>query len=198
MQNVFTFFILKIISYGKSTSFCDTWWNKIGVFSIICNVTQINVFTRHLEIRKHLIRLSISLISIFDTFFLPKYITTEHKDPNAFLIWLQLDNNQRPNNLLLFMKMWFKNKFTKAPKHQVLWNLPSKAVIFFSQPNKFKLSGNRLISSFWNVILLFANLMIQRCWKCYHSSSRVHFMFWQKIMLSLARKVLNIQKQGLE
>lgn len=82
--------------------------------------------------------------------------------------------------LLLFMKIWFKQKSTKALKHQVQWNLPSKAVIFFSQPNEFQLSGNRLISSFWNVILLFANLMIQRCWKCYHSSSRVHFMFWQK------------------
>lgn len=78
--------------------------------------------------------------------------------------------------LLLFTKIWFKNKFTEALKHQVLWNLPSKAVIFFSQPNKFKLSGNRLISSFWNVILLFANLMIQRCWKCYHSSSRVFYV----------------------
>lgn len=39
--------------------------------------------------------------------------------------------------------------------------------------------------------------MIQRHWKCYHSSSRVHFMFWQKIILCLARNILNIQKQGL-
>lgn len=155
------FFILKIFFYGKSASLCEMCWNKIGVFSIICNITQIKVFTRHLEIRKPLIRLRISLISIFYTFFLPK-CSWNIRILMLFLSDFSLTIIRDQTILLLFMKIWFKQKSTKALKHQVLWNLPSKAVIFFSQPNKFQLSGNRLISSFWNVILLFANLLWYR------------------------------------
>lgn len=65
-------------------------------------MTQIKVFTRYLEIIKPLIGLRISLLSIIDTSFLPKCIITAHKNPNVFLIRLELDNNQRPNSYFAF------------------------------------------------------------------------------------------------
>lgn len=152
------FFIFKIICYGKCASLCEMCWNKIGVLSIICNMTQIKVFTRYLEIRKPLIGLRISLPSIIDTFFSLNILSQNIRILMFFLSDFNLIIIRDQTVIFLFMKIWFEQKSTKTVKHQVQRNLPSKPVILFSQPNKFQLSRNRLISSFSNVILLFANL----------------------------------------
>lgn len=155
---VWGFFYFKNNLLWKNASLCEMYWNKIGVLSIICNMTQIKVFTRYLGMIKPLIGLRISLLSIIDTFFSLNILSQNIRILMFFLSDFSLIIIRDQTVILLFMKIQFKQKSTKALKHQVQRNQPSKAIIFFSQPNKFQLSRNRLISSFSNVILLFPNL----------------------------------------